>query len=567
MCLVLVIFFYLVHTDETHPEEATDPKAVELAYKQAVKQGVNEANQFKIVTLGAEGAGKTSTICSLLDMEFQPDLPSTVGADSHTVDICNTFTADRVFVCNWKTREFQHHLNSLSICYKHEMKEDMTKTLTKISDSKSFESIRLKEQQSKGKEYDEVSRSAGLEVLKYEVTPDGKIRIVIYDLGGQEVYYEVHYLFLASHDVVFLTFNASVSLDKPVVRRHRHTVFQKEYKTRETLTTYEIIEATLHTIYSHCGIDGGNFSPRNPIVIMIATHSCNLTEDEKRTITDTLFSRLPSKLCDHFPTEKKDAIHFIDNKERDPEAFNHLRAVAVKAAEHTLAEKRPIAYLKFEENILTKSRNKTELTKENALHIAKKAGLEPTNEALLAVLQYFSVRGVLLYYPDVEALKNTIFISPQWVSDLVTCVIKTHNYAEPRPTAELHKKCIRFDKFGLLEEALLDDMLKRSGYSKHIVLALLKKFELAIEINRGIKFENEAASYVTPNDGRVFFVPSMLVHNTTQDYVPSKDCISNIVLYHFPDKFIPVAVFNRVLILVIKWCNAEDHRIRWYVAA
>ena len=535
-----------------------------MAYDQAVKQGVNEANQFKIVTLGAEGAGKTSTIRSLLDLEFQPDQPSTVGADTHTV-MCNTFTAGRIFVCNWKTREFQHHLNDLSNRHKHEIKENMTKTLAKKSDAKKLELTTQKEQQSKGKEYDEVDTSAGLEVLKSEVTPDGKIRIVIYDLGGQEVYYEVHYLFLASHDVVFLTFNASVSLDKPVVRRQRYTIFQKEYKTRETLTTYEVIEATLHTIYSHCGIDGGNFSPRNPTVIMIATHSYNLTEGEKRAITDTLFSRLPLKLCDHFPNEKENAIHFIDNKKRDPKAFNHLRAVAVKAAEYTLAEKRPIAYLKFEESILTKSQNKAELSKENVFQLVKEAGLKPTNEALLALLQYYSVRGILLYYPDVEALKNTIFISPQWVSDLVTCVIKTHNYAEPKPTAELHKKCNRFDKFGLLEETLLDDMLKRSGYSKDIVLALLKKFELAINMDRSIKFENEDSSYVTPNKGRVFFVPSMLVHNETQDYIPPKDCISNVILYHFPDKFIPVTVFNRVLILIIKWCNAEDHRIRWYV--
>ena len=80
----------------------------------------------------------------------------------------------------------------------------------------------------------------------------------------------------------------------------------------------------------------------------------------------------------------------------------------------------------------------------------------------------------------------------------------------------------------------------------------------------GIKFENEDSSYATPNKGRVFFVPSMLVHNETQDYLPPKDCISNIIWYHFRDKFIPVTFFNRVLIPVIKWCSSEDHRIRWY---
>ena len=537
-----------------------------MAYEQAVKKGVHEANQFKIVMLGAEGAGKTCTVHSLLDKEFQPHQPSTVGADTHTADICNTFTADRILVCNWKTREFQHHLDDISVRHKHEMKQNITKTLRTqpLQHDEVLESTR---QQSKGKEYNEVSRSAGLQVLRHKATPDGSIRIIIYDLGGQEVYYEVHYLFLASYDVVFLTFNASVSLDKPVVRRHRYTIFQKEYKTRETLTTYEVIEATLYTIYSHCGIDGNekSLSHRNPTVIMIATHSHNLTEDEKRAITDTLFLRLPPKLCEHFPTSRNDAIHFVDNEKRDPATFNHLKAVAVKAAEYTLTEKRPIIYLKFEEKILTQSQQKTEISKEKAFSIAAEAGLEHTNEALLAVLQYYTIRGILLYYPDDKALKDTIFISPQWVSDLVTCVIKTHDYAEPRPTAELYNKCIRFDKFGLLEEELLDDMLKRSGYSKDIVLGLLEILELVIEIDRGTKFENEPDAYVTPSSGRVFFVPSMLVHNNKQDYATPKSHISNIILYHFPDKFIPDTVFNHVLILVTKWFNIEGHRIRWYV--
>ena len=411
--------------------------AVARAYEQAVKHGVCEANQFKIVMLGAEGAGKTSTVHSLLDMEFQPHQPSTVGADTHSADICNDFSVDRAFVCSWRLRELQHHLDEISIHYKHEMKQDITKTLSTIP----LESASLQD-----KQYEEVSKSTGLKMLQSKVTPDGDIRIVIYDLGGQEIYYEVHYLFLASYDVVFLTFNASVSLDKPVVKRQRYTIFQEEYKTRETFTNFEVIEATLHSIYSHCGVESNkkSLSHYNPTVIMIATHSFNLSEYEKKSIADALFYRLPLKLCELFPKNRSDAIHFIDNEKRDAEVINHLKAVAVKAAAYTLTEERPISYLKFEEKILTISQEETEINTERALSLAKESGLQPSDEALLAVLQYYTFKGILLYYPDIEALKNTIFVSPQRVSDLVTCVIKTHDYAEPRPTAELYNKCIRF---------------------------------------------------------------------------------------------------------------------------
>ena len=47
---------------------------IAMAYAIAVKKGMGVANQFKLVMLGAEGAGKTSTVKSLIDKDFQPQL-------------------------------------------------------------------------------------------------------------------------------------------------------------------------------------------------------------------------------------------------------------------------------------------------------------------------------------------------------------------------------------------------------------------------------------------------------------------------------------------------------------
>lgn len=523
-----------------------------MGYDKAAMQGVREANQFKIVMLGAEGAGKTCTVHSLLGKRFQPDQPSTVGADIHTSKV------DRICFYDWKEREFQDDLREISIHYKHEM----IKVSSKVSKSQRL-----------------VSESAGREVLQNTETPAGTTRIVIYDLGGQEIYYEVQFLFLASLDIVFLTFNASVDLDKPVARRHHYKMDKKTFEIKETLTNYQIIEATLHIIYSHCGMEGfeGSVSDRNPTVMMIATHSFNLDEDQKKIIVDTLFNRLPLKLLEHLPRNTKDAIHFIDNDKRDLETFHHLKTLAKEAAAFTVTEKCPIAYLKFEEKILTLSQKKTEISKEEAFDIAKEAGLEPTDEALQAVLEHYALNGILLYYSNDDALKNTIFVSPQRVSDLVTCVIKIHDYEEPRPSADLRLKYERFNKYGLLEEELLDDMLERrkilerkklgymKDYDKGTVLGLLEKFYLAIEVDRGTRFESEDSSYPLPDSGRVFFVPSMLVYNKPKGYKTPEGSIDNVVLYYFPDKFLPEIVFNRVLIITTKWCKVEGHRIHRYV--
>ena len=498
--------------------------------------------------LGAEGAGKTSTVKSLIGKDFQAHQPPTVGAD-----ISNTCTVDRYCVTDWQLKELQEHLKDIPIQYKHELQEAMIEPTDLEPNQESLK---------------EVNMTTVQDIMQNTMAPDGKIRIVIYDLGGQEVYYEIHFLFLASHDIVFITFNASQSLDTPVIRRQRFTISQEAYKTRKTQTNYEVIEATLHAIYSHCGMEGtkDSLSLRIPTVILVGTHACNLTVEEKTMITRMLIKRLSSKpLFDHFPRQIDDAIHFIDNKERDPMPFNHLKAVVIKAAHPAINEERPVTYLKFEEKILEISQKETEIEVEQASDIATSAGLENSHESLLVLLQYYNSKSILLYYPEVVELKNLIFISPQNVSNLVSCVIKTHGYAEPMPSAALRKKFNRFDEFGILEESLLDDIVKRSGYVKNIVLAFLEKFDLAVEIDKDTKFENEKDSYTTPDTGRVFFIPSMLVYNEGEKYIKPEGHVDNVVLYYFPDEFLPETVFNHVLISTIKWCQTNGHHICRYV--
>lgn len=46
------------------------------------------------------------------------------------------------------------------------------------------------------------------------------VNIVMLDPGRQEIYYTIHFLFLAQEDVIFIAFNASQGLKKPVIRHN-----------------------------------------------------------------------------------------------------------------------------------------------------------------------------------------------------------------------------------------------------------------------------------------------------------------------------------------------------------
>jgi len=72
-----------------------DPETIE-AYQKAKLQGEQCSNQFKLVTLGAEGAGKSSTISTLFNENFDPNKKSTIGA------AVNTCTVDHHMATGWQ---------------------------------------------------------------------------------------------------------------------------------------------------------------------------------------------------------------------------------------------------------------------------------------------------------------------------------------------------------------------------------------------------------------------------------------------------------------------------------
>ena len=155
--------------------------------------------------------------------------------------------------------------------------------------------------------------------------------------------------------------------------------------------------------------------------------------------------------------------------------------------------------------MLQASETQSTISHQKAIEIARKADI--TEDTVREALLHYSYKGVLLYYPDIPALQDEVFVDPQEVSDLVSSVISTHD-CEPS-CADLQLSCDRYDTYGLLEEALLDEMLERCG-RLHRKEGLLKKFDLAVEVSVSTKFDAEEDMYEVPKSGRVFVVPSML---------------------------------------------------------
>ena len=527
--------------------EEFDRKAA-LSFQQALKSGVRTANQFKIVVIGPEGAGKTSTIDALLGKMFQPNQSTTVGAK------LNKCTVDRILVSKWQESNLKDHIEELPKQYSSEMKLCMSQ-MSRKSDI----TVLAKAKNSIPQNCASFVSQAKKVIKSKTVGGSRNIKIIIYDIGGQEIYQVIRCFFLASEDIVFVVFNASIGLDGQVETRQRWTRFKKKVEAKGTQTNLEAIEMALNSVYSNSNDDKiQSTSNRTPIVFMIATHAKGLTGDQREEMTDKIYEKFSGRpFMDHLPKSKNDAIHFIDNFVRDPEAFEHLKEVVMAAANCVIKKKCPIPYLQFESEILKTSITKTSITKEEATAIAKKSNLQ---EDVELILHHFHQKGILQYYAQVKSLQNIVFISPQEVSDNVSTVISTHN-CEPT-SAKLQKSCNRYETYGILEEALLDHMLEahNCAHKKSILLGLLEMFDLAVTIPNNTRFIDEDQSYSTPTSGRVFLIPSMLTYNEKKIYHKNEGDV--VIQFHFPDKFLPETFFNRVLVKTVVWCYKNDHEIR-----
>ena len=520
------------------------------AYKQAMRKGTRASNQLKLVMIGPEGAGKTSTVGSLLDKQFQQDQESTVGAS------LNTCTVERIFASEWRQSEIKDQLENLPKKFKSRMKICVAEVSKNVDDKKVATSNR---QEEIPKEV--VSRVQ--EVVDAKEVSDGDIRVIILDLGGQEIYYEIHFMFLAPEDVVLMTFDASKGLDQSVISRQRLDRFQEKVAARGMQTNLEMLETLFQSVYSHCGVEAEGdlyISKRIPTILMIATHAKGLTDQQKRDIELRFYKVFSGKgFMDHLPKSRADAFHFIDNEARDVVVFKKVKDVIIKAGKPVIEKKCPITYLQFETGLLHASEIKPTIGHQEALEIARRAEIE--ENVLKEALLHYSYKGVLLYYPDMPALQDVVFVDPQEVSDLVSSVISTHD-CEPS-SADLQLSCDRYDTYGLLEESLLDDMLDRCGrlHQKDVVLSLLKKFDLAVEVPVDTKFDAEDDSYEVPKKGRVFVVPSMLVYNKMKVYQKQVDDV--VVLYHFPGRYLPENIYNHLIVKTVRWCNEKEHHVHW----
>ena len=216
--------------------------------------------------------------------------------------------------------------------------------------------------------------------------------------------------------------------------------------------------------------------------------------------------------------------------------------MVLKAATPALKEKRPISYLKLEESIGDKVEGGANLIDTTVFtQLANDAGIvgDKDSDAIKAALEYCSQRGVLLYFSDVSDLSSSVFISPQWLSNLFATVVNTHD-AVPKGFT-LQRAWKRYSTHAILEEDFFDYILDKGGFLGHksTVIAIMKKFDLLAEVPNSTCLMGE--THLPESRKRSFIVPSLLIFDPTcSSHQPGET--DQVLLYSFPDKYLSESV-------------------------
>ena len=557
--------------------------------------------------VGVEGAGKTSLIRTLLGKPFQGDEASTIGAyftKAMSSFIKNTYrnsddniTYSRSHCLEWREIRFpevnllihnqfnrrlsdafeKHKKLSGSNDHNDEIENPMelsaeTKSLGSFTELRETDGVgnNVFATEQRLRDLEVSVSSKDLREATYGIKTGDQIRFVLSDYGGHLIFHNFHLLFTSEDDVISITVDASYGLDSPVIPRERCDYSKQKRTAAGMLTPLQTIHLWLQSIHARAtkpqDSDNPGISRIYPTVLIVATHVPWFFFQKLQFIRKIRATLVDKPYAQHLPENDEYAFHFVDNKHRwlFRSGIFKLKDILLLSASRLLQKTHPVCYLKFEEAILKEVEGKKEkLTLLETLEIAVSCGItdkrDVNNNDFLVALVHFTKKGVLLYYPDIPALRDTVFISPQWLADVFSSIITTHKLVKEGDP--FRQAWLKYDKYGILEEGFLDHILKKSNNfeNKDVILGLFEKFNLGVEIPSSTRFTG--TSYSVDNTGHAYIVPSLLIDDPSYrerfdaaSYQTDSDSVS--LAFYFPDKFLPETTMNQLLVKCIQW-NVE----------
>ena len=293
------------------------------------------------------------------------------------------------------------------------------------------------------------------------------IHSMLWDFGGQSVYYVTHPLFLTSRAIYILVND----LSQNPLERAKSVMKQGMYETTEDSmdfrTNFDYLDFWMSSIASlgiedygdQQGSESKILPDKLPPVFLVCTHA-DIPYDggDPRTPAYKVFGSLQSK---PYQTHLYDDVFVVDNtksgRESECSEVVRLRTEILDVAKELpqMKEAIPIQWMRYEKAL--------QVMKEDGhkcipLDRAKQVASEECNiiddKQFHTLLNFLHDRRIFIHFDDTPELNRLVVLDPQWLIDVFKGVITIRPYSGKEK--KFKKLWCKLESEGILDEKLLE---------------------------------------------------------------------------------------------------------------
>ncbi|XP_011408331.2 PREDICTED: probable serine/threonine-protein kinase pats1 [Amphimedon queenslandica] len=369
----------------------------------------------------------------------------------------------------------------------------------------------------------------------------------IWDCGGQPVFLEILPAFLTPRTMFLLLFDASMDFRERWQSRQNTPDGEVLFGEIVNESTSDLMAKWMSTIHSHL-VKHNKDDSTSPSLYCIGTRGDKLSKEEKEEIRKQIQSLYEEK---EFSDLIEDVL-IVDNKtsgkgENEDPSITELRQ-SINDFINTLAVPTPVNWVLFRKVLQELKQNVISVSDAIAIGVACKIKANDVAE----VLKFYHELGVILYYPQIEGLRNEVILSPKWFIDTIGEVFPLETgQGRGKGWSALRNK-------GILVQTFYKKVWKSSGIGPEKIIKFLVHFQLAAQVQTELY------------DGSIkqYFLPAVLPGYTGDPNEVRPGCKLRASPVHitFSTGYVPPGFFTRLATAVASSANVKLNIDKDYAA-
>ncbi|XP_068723172.1 uncharacterized protein [Montipora capricornis] len=365
------------------------------------------------------------------------------------------------------------------------------------------------------------------------------LKMKVLDFAGDREYYSYHHLFLRHHALYIIVFNLEEWEEKDFMGISRHI---------------QRLQFWMQSVCSHV--------PRSTPILLVGTHRGNMDNNCLKILDDHLRRFLWKRYCDELVANDSEMLLFfpvensLGNMDNGIEALQRKVVSVAEKNKKTIGREIPLSWIQIQDAIISLKENPNARVCITLAEFQRTIDDADCNTYIWSkeTLEYFHEKGLIIYVDKKEDidLSNWILLNPEILVDIVIQLVTPS-------TENTQYRGLRHDwgllqRKGILTKALLQSIICKVKEDEEAITAFLEQYDLicpleykATEMKRRHHCDVQATH----------FVPSLLPLSADGDKPVWHDHYRDKKFYVLFNKFLPDALFHRLLSRAQKNSNVE----------